>query len=410
MVWSGPKGVSLMSPKGKPVRFAFIFSKPVAFPPNIHDMKCYYLSKEILARGGRVTWVQLGAKDKTHFEEGIEFVSIPIPPTNVLLTVLSLFRMVLSCVARGIKVAYVDEWLFFRHRPLRCLAGLVGLRAAGMKVVLDERDPAVDFEVATGELSTGSPRFNTTFRVTRLNERLASLLILTSKAYEQLYLSEGFPPEKVIGSFRGVDPALFNPLVKGDQVRVRLGLDGKFVIGWFGLMHSFRQIREVLIPLVREVKEAMPDSHIVVGGNGPLYGEFQALSRDDSLPLTLAGLVPYPELPSYIAACDVLLCPVDARYRFTQNSCWLKIAESLAVGRPVIATRTKIAELDYKGLKGTLWAGPNLESFMKAIEEIRGDYPSYLAQAQEQARHFDAYSVNNAIGKLVDRIEVLVGR
>jgi glycosyltransferase involved in cell wall biosynthesis len=372
-------------------------------------MKCYYLSKELLARGMGVTWMELGPRRREHTEDGIEFVSIPIPPTNALLTVFSIFRLVLYCLARRIRVVYIDEWLFFRHRPFWTLAGMVGLRAAGMKVVLDERDPLVDFEVATGEISTRSRKFGLVTRAHRLTERLANLIVLTSKAYEQLYISEGFPPQKLIGTFRGVDTNNFNPEANGDQVRNRLGLKGEFVIGWFGLMHPFRRIREVLIPLVREAKEAMPGSRVIVGGNGPLFSEFQALPQDKTLPVTVLGLIPYPELPSYIAACDVLLCPVDASYRFTQNSCWLKITESLAVGRPVIATRTRIADVDYRELKGILWVDSTLESFVKALEEVRNNYPTYRAMAQEQAQHFSDYSVKSTIGKIVDKVEPLAG-
>jgi glycosyltransferase involved in cell wall biosynthesis len=396
-----------MKRSATPSRYAFIFSRSSAYPPNIHNMKCYYLTRKLLARGDRVTWVRLGGRKRGPSAEGIAFANIPIPPTNVLLTLFSLVRMVLFCFARGIQVAYIDEWLFFRHRPFRLLAGIAGLRAAGIKVVLDERDPSVDFEVATGELSVDAPRYRWTLLATRLSERLSNLVILTSKAYEQLYISEGFPPERVEGDFRGVDTTLFNPNVDSASVRSRLGLEGKFVIGWFGLMHPFRLIKEVLVPIIGEVAEVMPNAHVLIGGEGPMYGEFQTLARDQNLPVTVLGLVPYADLPRHIAACDVLLCTVKTGFRHTLHSTWLKIAEALAVGRPVIATRTKISDLDFKDMKGVVWVEPSLAGFLGALKQVRENYPAYFAQAQEQARHFEEYSVSHTIGKIVDRIELL---
>jgi glycosyltransferase involved in cell wall biosynthesis len=372
-------------------------------------MKCYYVTKELIARGNKVTWVKLGGKDKNHFAEGIEFTRIPIPPTNPLLTFFSLLRLVLFCVARRIQIVYLDEWLFFRHRPVSRLAGVIGLRLSGAKVVLDERDPLVDFETATGEFSAGSKWDRVAVRATRLSERLSNLVILTSKAYEQLYVSDGFPAKKVMGIFRGVDPKLFRPIAGPYSVRSKLGLDGKFVVGWFGLMHPFRQIREVLVPIAREITRTIPDGHVLIGGEGPQFSEFQSLSSEDNISVTVLGFVPYADLPKYIAACDVLLCPVDTRFRFTQHSAWLKIVEALAVGRPVIAAKTMISDLDYKDLKGVTWVDSDLPNFMKALEEIKQNYAPHLSQAQDQARHMEDFTVPRTIAKIVERVELLAG-
>jgi hypothetical protein len=118
--------------------YGFVFSRPVAYPANIHNMKSYYLTKELLSRGQRVVWFQLGRSDRSRTRDGIEFVNIPIPATNVLLTAFALLRMVAFCLAKRIDVVYMDEWLFFRHRPVWTLAGVAGLRAVGIKVVFDE--------------------------------------------------------------------------------------------------------------------------------------------------------------------------------------------------------------------------------------------------------------------------------
>jgi len=386
-----------------------VFGRPVAFPPDINDMKSYYVTRELLARGDRVTWVRLVGSGKTHFTEGIEFARIPVPPTNPIFTAFSFLRLAFFCVARRIKIVYIDEWLFFRHRPVSRLACIIGLRLCGRKVVFDERDPLIDFEIATGELSKGSRGYQRTIRAAGIGEKLSNLVILASKAYEQQYITDGFPADKVMGTFRGVDSRLFNPFVSPDSIRSKLGLEDKFVIGWFGVMHPYRQIREVLVPIAREISKTIPNSHVLIGGDGPLFCEFQSLPTDAGIPATVLGRIPYDDLPGYIAACDVLLCPVDTRFRFTQRSTWLKIVEAIAVGRPVIASRTSISELDFKDLRGVIWVGSDLKSFVNALEELKRGYPSYLAQAQDQARHIEDYSVSSTIVRIVDRVELLSG-
>lgn len=390
-------------------RFALAFSDRAAYPPNIHDMKCFYITRELLARGEKVTWLNLKGGGPRRTEGGIEFEKIPGSPTHTSSAVLSLFRMTLFCLSRRIRVVYMDDWLFFRNRPLRRLLGVAALRIVGIKVVLDERDPSVDFKIATGELLPGSPKCASTLRATRLTERMSNLILLTSKAYEESYEAEGFQPSTVFGSFRGIDTGIFNPSVESDSVRARLHLEGKFVVGWFGLMHRFRLIDEVLLPMIRTINQTIPDAHVLIGGEGPLNGMFQELRLNRDLPVTVLGLVPYDDLPRYIAACNVLLCPVNPEFRHTRNSAWLKIPEALAVGRPVIATRTRISDFDYKEMKGAVWVEPTLSGFMGALEEVHRNYTRYLSLAQEQAHNFDDYAVPHTIDRIVDRIEQLAG-
>ena len=286
--------------------------------------------------------------------------------------------------------------------------GQMILRRLGVKVILDQRDPFVDFEIASGELQEG----------TREQRRLASmrplllsqtdLIILPSEAYESLYVSEGIPESKVFGVFRGIDPKLFRLQAPG-EIRSKLGLDGDFVIGWFGLMHPYRMIRETIIPLIENLAQEMPNAHFLIGGEGALLSEFERLKGGRAAgTFTLLGSIPYSRLPEYIAACDVTICPVSTRFRFTNHSNWLKIAESISVGTPIVATRTEIAEKDFVDLKGVYWVGSDYESFLRALKEVEKAAGLWRAETLAQARHFGAYSIETTIPKIVDRVEALI--
>jgi glycosyltransferase involved in cell wall biosynthesis len=287
------------------------------------------------------------------------------------------------------------------------LALIVGLRIAGVKVVLDQRDPFIDFEIASGWISTGSTQLRRFQRRQLLLRQLSNLLILPSKAYADLLASEGIPREKLLGTFRGVDTDLFVANQDAGEVRAALKLSDKFVIGWFGLMHPYRLIREVMVPLIEDIYRVMPDAHFVIGGEGPLRDEFDRLVKKGDLPLSLVGMVAYSRLPAYISACNVLLCPVDDRLRFSNYSAWLKIAESLAVGRPIIASKTMITQTDFKNLKGVVWVPPTLEGFMNGLKEVHDRYPKYLSLAQEQANDFESYSTKRTLVTIANRLEGL---
>ena len=273
---------------------------------------------------------------------------------------------------------YIDEWLVYRSSPFRRLLIQATARALGVKTVLDQRDPYIDHEIARGQVREGTFRHRLLVVQYRIIYRLCDLVVLPSSIYADSYASEGVPRRKLLGTLRGVDGALFNPRADGAAVRAGLHIEGKFVIGWFGMMLPYRQVDDVLVPLVKGMGERTTDTHFLIGGSGQMKKEIVRLrSEAPDAPFTFLGFVPYEELPSYLAACDLLLCPLDPGFRFTQHSAWLKILEALGVGRPIVATRTRLADGDYKDLKGVVWTGGDSSSFLDAI--LRASTPTTRA-------------------------------
>jgi glycosyltransferase involved in cell wall biosynthesis len=234
---------------------------------------------------------------------------------------------------------------------------------------------------------------------------LTDLAILPSKAYADELAKKRIPAKRLLGVVRGVDTGLFNPEVDGRDVRSSLGLNDRFVIGWFGLMLPFRQLREVIIPLIENAGGFVPNAHFLIGGKGELKKEFVQLQQQSDLELTFLGFVAYEDVPRYLASCDVLLCPVAARGRFTRNSAWLKILEALGVGRPVIATATRLREVDYRGLEGIIWTGSDYRSFLESIIMVHRDYQHYRELAIKQALDFGEYTLEFTIPRIAKAIE-----
>ena len=385
-------------------RSVFVFSRTMKFPPVIHNVKAFYLTKEMVRRGVEVTWVQLGGIERRWEEDGIRFAVLRSPRKGPLHEYFQILRLVSFCLASRIKLAYEDEWLFFRKKPGVRLLGNMILRALGVKIVLDQRDPFVDFEVAAGELTKGSGKLRRFSLMKSLLLRQADLVVMPSKAYAAVYESEGIPKEKVLGVFRGIDQEVFRPRTEPSVERSRLGLEGSFVVGWFGLMHKYRMIKEIIIPLIENLPREVPNAHFLIGGEGPLLGEFEKIRQGPAgRSFDLLGNIPYPKLPDYIAACDVTICPVSTKFRFTMNSNWLKIAESIAVGTPVVASRTRISNLDFANVDGIIWAESDYDSFLEAIRRVQENPAFYRAGAQEQATHFEAFSIRRTIPTIVDR-------
>jgi glycosyltransferase involved in cell wall biosynthesis len=389
------------------LRFAFLFEKTADFPPSFNNMKSYYVTQELVRRGDAVTWMQLSDKEGVSTTEGILFVKIRVPKVRLVSALVSTFRILIYCLLNEVNLVYIDSWLYLRHSPFRQLTTVLALRIARVQVIVDQRDPYLDFEIARGAVQPGTLKEKLLAVHERAMMFTCSLLIVPSRAYEELLIREGAPVGRVVGFFRGIDFELFNPGVDGNIVRKRLGLEGKFVVGWFGIMHRHLRIREVLIPLAQGIEDIVPNGYVLIGGKGPFADDLRTAKKvSPSTKFDYVGLVPYGELPKYIAACDVILCPVSTDFRFSRYSNWLKIIEGLAVGRPVIATRTEATEKDLKTLRGIVWTGQDFDDFKASIEHAYRTLPQLRAIAREQANHMAEFSISSTIPKIVDRISL----
>jgi len=363
-------------------------------------MKVFYVSRELLRRGIRVSWYQKASRSGPSSYEGISLSSF-LGGRFVRLAFLPKFLA--FCKSRGTKYVYIDEWLFLRHRPLRRVPILLALRAFGISIVLDQRDPYIQDKITSGILRVGSRRYRALSVTYSLTYQLANMIIAPSVEYGKELARIGAKKERTLGIFRGVDSELFNTTVEAASLRRSLNLDGRFVIGWVGSMTTYRRIDEVLIPLIRKIRLIIPNSVVLIGGKGPLLERFTTIrDNEPNAPMKLLGFIPYRDLPKVLACCDVLLAPSDNELWNTRLALSLKIAEAIAIGKPVVASRTQATEEEWRDMGGVVWVGRELDEFLDALKEIHGNYAHYAALAREQAMNFERYTTKLTISSIVD--------
>ncbi len=127
----------------------------------------------------------------------------------------------------------------------------------------------------------------------------------------------------------GVDPELFCP---SDMLQARneLGYTSKnLLIGYFGSIDWARG--PLLIEACRILRKEIPSLHLLLAGH--------VNKVDFAEPwITYFGELPQTDLPRMINACDVVTVPYE-KNEFNNMSGACKIAEYLACGKPVVATR-----------------------------------------------------------------------
>jgi len=174
----------------------------------------------------------------------------------------------------------------------------------------------------------------------------------------------------VIGN--GVDAARFAPRpAERTVVRARLGVDDAQVVGFCGSLKPWHGL-EVLVSAFAQLVSECPRLVLVVVGDGPgrawLKGQAQAKAMAGRMLLT--GAVAASDVPSYVAGFDIAVAPFLPSEDFYFSP--LKVAEAMAAGLPVIASRLDPIEA-MLGNAGELFTAGDAGELARAIRRLAED-------------------------------------
>ena len=163
----------------------------------------------------------------------------------------------------------------------------------------------------------------------------ASVVVVVSDYLRRLVIDSGFPSEKVVRIYNGVDVERFEGAERG-RLRRELGLPASATL--IGMVANLRQSKgyEYFVQAARQVAEAFPDARFVAVGE-----------KEESMAANLAQMVHELGLDSRFAflgfRADVpeVLADLDV-FVLASVSEGLSIAtlEAMAAGKPVVVTRS----------------------------------------------------------------------
>ncbi|MDE2088920.1 MAG: glycosyltransferase [Gammaproteobacteria bacterium] len=210
----------------------------------------------------------------------------------------------------------------------------------------------------------------------------ADHVIAVSEEVRDHVLSRGVPARRVSVFPNGVDLARFHPAVDGRAVRERYGLGGAPVIGFVGSFKPWHGL-DFLIEVFGRVLSHRPDAVLLAVGDGPALGDMRARAAQARIidNIVFAGRVAHADVPHHLAAMDVTVAPYPAQNGFYFSP--LKVVESLAAGRPVVAPRAgQLAALLRDGETGLLFPPGDREACAAGILELMNDPPRLHAMSR----------------------------
>jgi glycosyltransferase involved in cell wall biosynthesis len=196
--------------------------------------------------------------------------------------------------------------------------------------------------------------------------RAADLVACGTEPVAEAVLRLGVREDRVLITPTGVDLDQFDGS-DGTSARVRLGLEGRFVVGWVGSFRGFHAV-ESAIEVVAEVDGAT----LLLVGDGPERPKVERLARARGVAIVCTGTVPHQDLPAYLRTMDVAIVTASTGRSFHYSP--LKLAEYLAAGCAVVAPSVgQIAERLTDGSDVVLYDPGDTVAFASALRDLRDD-------------------------------------
>src|SRR3989442_2371725 len=243
----------------------------------------------------------------------------------------------------------------------------------------------------------------------KLSCRLADHVIATNQSYRAVEMARGRVPADRISVVRnGPDPDRLRAVEPDRELRAR----AKTIIGYAGVM-GFQDGVDYLLRALRHLRDDLGRSDFlcVIVGKGDARAGLQVLARPLGLDrqVWFTGWVPDAEYRRYLSSADICVDP-DPSNPFTDRATMLKMAEYMALGKPIVAF--DLPEHRVTAQEAALYVRPNDElAFARAIAELIDDPERRRAMGQlgrrrvetELARRYSVPSLLRAYRAVLPR-------
>jgi glycosyltransferase involved in cell wall biosynthesis len=353
-------------------------------------IRSYEFSRRWLEQGHEVTIVTSSSRLPKRFAEdlfvdgeidGIRIRSVRVPYSNYMgygKRMLSFATFVLGATWLAATAGRHDV-VFATSTPLT--VGVPGWIAAALHrtpFVFEVRDLWPEAAIQMGALKRSGliARFSKTLE--RFLYRRAVHVVALSPGMAEGVVAEGIDPERVHVVPNSSDLDLFTPGDKDPELVERLGIDGRFVIGYAGAIGPSNALEDN-VPHAARVLSARgrDDIAFVIVGDGkslPLLKErCRGLEN-----VILVGPMPKAEIPRFTRTADALMVLFADKPILATNSP-NKFFDGLAAGRPLLVnsdgwTRDLVQDNEC----GLYFEAGNGNALAEAVQRLADDTPLRL--------------------------------
>ncbi len=181
--------------------------------------------------------------------------------------------------------------------------------------------------------------------------------------------------KKLLVNPNSVDVKRFCPEIDGAETRKRYGIQSDEILIGMAATFVWYHATDQLIEAFQRARRIAQNLRLILMGDSELLSELEKYVSDKKLSgsVVLTGMIPFEIMPSYLAACDILVSYLN----FGDIPAWgssIKHLEYLAMGCPVVATDIGYQSFGIRhGINGLLVPQGNIEAFAHALADLAAD-------------------------------------
>ena len=281
----------------------------------------------------------------------------------------------------------------------------------GCPAVFEVRDLWPESAIDTGVLKS-RPLIALSYKLEELAYRRSSWINVLTPAFEEaLVRRKRIARSRISMIPNGADLDILAPGPKDNAVRRRLGLNGDFVVSYFGAHGRANRLGQ-LLDVAERVRTTRPDVRFLLVGDGMEKAGLVADARRRGLDnVVFHDPVPKEQVADFINASDV--CTAVLMRNDTFKTVYPnKVFDYMSCKRPIIVAIDGVARTLVESAGAGLYAEPeDPDSFIQALDELRND-PRRMAEMGENGyRHAAAnYSREALADKYLRLLENVVSR
>jgi glycosyltransferase involved in cell wall biosynthesis len=282
-------------------------------------------------------------------------------------------------------------------------------KAFGAKVILDLHDPMPELMQTIFELPAKSFSVRFLKRLEKWSIAFADLVLTVNLACKRIYTSRSCPPQKISVVLNSPEDDIFEFQPPASQTGNGEKPAKPFVILYHGSLVR-RNGFDLAVNALEKAIKSIPTARLMVcGERSSFFEEVMASVRKRGLQgdVEYLGVKNRREIVDAINRCDIGVIP-NHRNTFTEINTPTRIFEYLALGKPVIAPRTRGIQ-DYFSDEELIFFNVGDANDLSQKIEFAFSYPGEVGQIVERGqRVYLAHKWSREKSNLLDPISDLL--
>ena len=257
--------------------------------------------------------------------------------------------------------------------PDLLVATSIPVRMLGVPVILDIHDILPEFYASKFGTKTDSLLYRMLLKAERWSARRADHVIVANPLWYERLTHRAAPQEKCSVIANYPNPEVFHP-------RARTKTNGHFVLLYPGTL-NWHQGVDVAVRAFARVRKELPGAEFRIYGEGPTKPSLKELVKELELngSVKINDYLPIEQIADEMAVADLGVVPKRASSSFGNEATSTKIQEFMAVGVPLIVSRTRIDSLCFDDSKVKFFQSENEADLADCILTLQR-HPELRAQ------------------------------